>query len=125
VLQLEDGVTVLARRQAQLDLVDRLVPINPGDRERARRVAAQDLAACVAGEAEGSADPELLLDRGGDLAGGALASGEQFQDPAPDRLAEDVERVYGGCGWSFRRVGVGGYDSERLIASSIRRWIDR
>lgn len=43
----------------------------------------------------------------------------------PDAPGSGLEPPPGGCGWSFRRVGAGGYDSERLIASSIRRWIDR
>ena len=39
-------------------------------------------------------DPELGLDDGGDRPGGQLAIGEQLEDPAPDRVAEDVERVH-------------------------------
>ena len=39
-------------------------------------------------------DAELRLDDGGDRARGQLAIGEQLEDPAPDRVAEDVERVH-------------------------------
>ena len=42
----------------------------------------------------GPGDPELTRDDRGDLAGGLLALGEQFQDPAPDRVPQDVERVH-------------------------------
>ena len=41
-------------------------------------------------------DPELGLDDGGDRPGGVLAFGEELQDPPPDRVAEDVERVHEG-----------------------------
>src|SRR6266511_2441217 len=40
-------------------------------------------------------DAELRLDDRARLAGRPLAVGEQLQDPAPDRIAEDVERVHG------------------------------
>jgi hypothetical protein len=40
------------------------------------------------------ADAELLLHHGADLAGGALAVREQLQDPAPDRIPENVEGVH-------------------------------
>ena len=39
-------------------------------------------------------DPELLLDRGPDGAGALLAVGQQLEDPASDRIAEDVEGVH-------------------------------
>lgn len=44
----------------------------------------------------GLGDAELPPDGAGDLAGCALPIGEQFQDPAPDRIAQDVERVHEG-----------------------------
>ena len=40
-------------------------------------------------------DPELGLDDGGDRPGGQLAVGEELEDPPPDRVAQDVERVHG------------------------------
>jgi len=42
----------------------------------------------------GLADAELALDHRGDRAGRLFPLGEQLQDPAPDRIAEDVERVH-------------------------------
>ena len=39
-------------------------------------------------------DPELGLDDRGDRPGGQLPVGEQLEDPASDRVAEDVERVH-------------------------------
>lgn len=39
-------------------------------------------------------NPELLLDDGSDLAGGTLKLGEQFPDPAPDRISRDLEDVH-------------------------------
>lgn len=39
-------------------------------------------------------NPELRLDDGGDRTGGLLTLGEQLQDPAPHRVAENVERVH-------------------------------
>jgi hypothetical protein len=41
-------------------------------------------------------DPELVLDDRGDGTRRLLAVGQQLQDPAPDRIAEDVERVHAG-----------------------------
>jgi hypothetical protein len=43
----------------------------------------------------GLADAELFADRRGDPAGRQLPVGEQLQDPAPDRIAENVEGVHG------------------------------
>jgi len=40
------------------------------------------------------ADPELRPHRRRQLPRGRLPVGEQFQQPAPDRVAEDVERVH-------------------------------
>ena len=40
-------------------------------------------------------DPELGLDDGGDRPRAQLAVGEQLEDPPPDRVAEDIERVHG------------------------------
>ena len=40
-------------------------------------------------------DAELAVDHRRDLAGAHLAIGQQLQDPAPGRIAEDVERVHG------------------------------
>jgi len=37
---------------------------------------------------------ELRLHDRGDLPGGSLALGEQLQDPAPDRVAENVEGMH-------------------------------
>ena len=42
----------------------------------------------------GLGDAELLLHDRGDLAGRLLAVGEQLQDAAADRVAEDVEGVH-------------------------------
>src|SRR5690606_21672463 len=42
----------------------------------------------------GLGDAVLALDDGGDRAGAQLAVGEELQDPAPDGVAEDVERVH-------------------------------
>ena len=39
-------------------------------------------------------DPEFGLDDDGDLPGGQLPIGEELQDPASDRVAEDIERVH-------------------------------
>src|SRR4029453_7955099 len=39
-------------------------------------------------------DPELGADGRGDGAGGLLAVGQQLQDAAPDRVAQDIERVH-------------------------------
>jgi hypothetical protein len=39
-------------------------------------------------------DPELGLHDGADLAGRLLAVCEQFQDPAPHRITEDIERMH-------------------------------
>ena len=39
-------------------------------------------------------DPELGLDDRGDRPRGQLAIGEQLEDPPPDRVAQDVERVH-------------------------------
>jgi hypothetical protein len=39
-------------------------------------------------------DPELGLDDRSDRAGGLLAVGQQFQDPAAYRVPEDIERVH-------------------------------
>ena len=39
-------------------------------------------------------DAELGLDDGGDRPRGQLAVGEELEDPPPDRVAEDVERVH-------------------------------
>ena len=40
-------------------------------------------------------DPELRLDDGGDRSRRQLAVCEQLEDPATDRVPEDVERVHG------------------------------
>jgi hypothetical protein len=40
------------------------------------------------------ADAELGADGGGDVPGRQLPVGEQFQDPPPDRVAENVEGVH-------------------------------
>jgi hypothetical protein len=42
----------------------------------------------------GLGDPELRLDRRRDGAGRLLAVGEELEDPPPDRVAEDVERMH-------------------------------
>lgn len=42
----------------------------------------------------GLADAELRLHDGADVTGGTFALGEQFQDPAPNRIAEDVKRAH-------------------------------
>jgi hypothetical protein len=42
----------------------------------------------------GLADAELGADDVGDLAGGELPVGEQLEDPASDRVPQDVERVH-------------------------------
>jgi hypothetical protein len=39
-------------------------------------------------------DPELGLHDGADLAGRLLAVCEQFQDPAPHWITEDIERMH-------------------------------
>ena len=39
-------------------------------------------------------DPELGLDDGRDRPRGQLAIGEQLEDPSPDRVSQDVERVH-------------------------------
>jgi hypothetical protein len=39
--------------------------------------------------------PELLPDDGRHLPGGPLAVGEQFQDPAADRITQHIECVHG------------------------------
>jgi hypothetical protein len=39
-------------------------------------------------------DAELTLDDGADRPGRLLTTGEQLEDPAPDRITEDVERVH-------------------------------
>jgi hypothetical protein len=39
-------------------------------------------------------DPELGLDELSDLARGLLAIGEQIQDPASDRITENIEGVH-------------------------------
>ena len=39
-------------------------------------------------------DAELPLDDLGDRTGGPLPIGEQLQDPAPDRITEDIEGVH-------------------------------
>ena len=43
----------------------------------------------------GLRDPELALGDLGDRPGGQLAVREQLEDPPPDRVAQDVERVHG------------------------------
>src|SRR4029453_7819183 len=63
VLELEHGAAARAGGQAELDLVDRAVGVDPGHREQAWRLAAQDLAAGVALEAEPPADAEVAGDR--------------------------------------------------------------
>jgi hypothetical protein len=42
----------------------------------------------------GLGDAELGADDRGDRSRGLLALGQQLEDPAPDRVAEDVERVH-------------------------------
>jgi hypothetical protein len=42
----------------------------------------------------GLGDAELVADDGRHLTGAALAVGQQLQDPSPDRVAEDVERMH-------------------------------
>jgi hypothetical protein len=49
--------------QAQLDLVGRQLAVDPGHREQPGRVAAQDLAAGVALQAEPAADAQVAGDR--------------------------------------------------------------
>ena len=39
-------------------------------------------------------DPELGLDDGGERPRGQLPVGEQLEDPPPDRVAQDIERVH-------------------------------
>src|SRR5262249_20040101 len=39
-------------------------------------------------------DPELSADDHGDRTGGLLAVNQQFQDAAPDWVAQDIERVH-------------------------------
>lgn len=39
-------------------------------------------------------DPELLLDHGDDTPGRQLAVHEQLEDPASDRICENLERVH-------------------------------
>ena len=63
MFELERGVAVFAGGQAQLDLVGRPVPVDPGHREQAGRFAAQDLATRVARETERPADAEIAGDR--------------------------------------------------------------
>jgi hypothetical protein len=43
----------------------------------------------------GLREAELLLHDGGDLAGRLLAVGEQLEDPPPDRVAQNLERMHG------------------------------
>ena len=40
-------------------------------------------------------DVELLLDQLCDSSGTAFAAGEEFQNPAPDRIPEDIKGVHG------------------------------
>jgi hypothetical protein len=42
----------------------------------------------------GLGDPELVLDDRGQRTGSLLAVGQQLQDPASHRVAENVERVH-------------------------------
>jgi hypothetical protein len=43
-------------------------------------------------------DTELLPDDLGETTGSALAASEEFQNPAPHRIAENVKRVHGSLG---------------------------
>jgi hypothetical protein len=42
----------------------------------------------------GLGDAELVLDDRANRAGGPLTVGEKFQDPAPDRVTENIERAH-------------------------------
>jgi len=42
----------------------------------------------------GLGDPVLRLHDRAQLAGGTLSLGQQLEDPSPDRISEDVERVH-------------------------------
>jgi hypothetical protein len=57
-------------------------------------------------------DPELGLDDGCDRTGGQLAVGKQLQDPPPDGVTEDVERVHD------RSIEVMTYISQGLVLGS-------
>ena len=83
-----EPVVELAERRR----VDRVQParaLGPDGREPA---VPQDLEVLRHGRLR---DPELGLDDGRDRPRGQLAVGEQLEDPAADRVAEDVERVHG------------------------------
>jgi hypothetical protein len=43
-------------------------------------------------------DAELIPDDLGETTGGALAAGEEFENPAPDRIAENVKSMHGSLG---------------------------
>ena len=82
----EPVVDLLERRR-----VDRVEParaLGPDGREPA---VAQDLEVLRDGRLR---DPELRLDDVADRAGRQLAVGEELEDPPPDRVAQDVERVH-------------------------------
>ena len=59
--------------------------------DRREAAVAQDLEMLRHGRLR---DPELGLDDGGDRARSRLPFGEELEDPPPDRVAEDVERVH-------------------------------
>ena len=42
----------------------------------------------------GLRDPEFGLDHRAQLAGGSLSVGQELEDPAPDRITEDVEGMH-------------------------------
>ena len=82
-----EPVLDLAERR-RVDGVEPPGALGPDRREPA---VAQDLEVLRDGRLR---DPELRLDDRGDRPGGQLAVGEQLEDPPPDRVAEDVERVH-------------------------------
>ena len=84
--RLEPRVDLLQRRGSTA--YSRRVALGADGREAALAQHAQVLGDGRLG------DPELRLDDGADRARRPLAVGQQLQDPPPDRVAEDVERVH-------------------------------
>ena len=82
-----EPVVELAERRC-IDGVEPARALRPDRREPA---VAQDLEVLRHGRLR---DPELGLDDGRDRPRGQLAVGEQLEDPAPDRVSQDVERVH-------------------------------
>ena len=82
----EPVVELVERRR-----VDGVQPARALRPDRREPAVAQDLEVLRDGRLR---DPELGLDDRRDRARGQLAVGEQLEDPAADRVSEDVERVH-------------------------------